>query len=152
MPNLTQKTFDEAMEFRRLLEAIMKAKTHEERLYAYCRFTDHKLVEKTLGITLQSTTRANVSKRVICEKCNCATTNLKEHQKTTKCLEIWETKLITHRAKTTDVSKHELIVNRVELSKEERREQTHEDREERIEEVFKKPKKTKRKRRLVVVD
>ena len=91
MPNLTQKTLDEAVEFKELLDAIMTAKTDEERQEAYEAFTQHKIVEKQFNIVIKKPTTGK-AKRVICPHCLCATTHLKDHQKTMKCHEIYEAK------------------------------------------------------------
>lgn len=56
MPNLTQKTLDEAVEFKELLDAIMTAKTDEERQEAYEAFTQHKIVEKQFNIVIKKPT------------------------------------------------------------------------------------------------
>lgn len=105
MPNLTQKTLASAKSFEMLLNEIMSANTDEERQVAYKEFIKHELVEKQLTIASKTATSKDTCKKEICPLCDMATTSLKRHQKTLKCLEISESKFLTNKYNLMDVSK-----------------------------------------------
>ena len=123
MPNLTQATITMAEQFKEMLDAIMEAPNEEARQEAYEAFAQHKIVEKQLRIAEKmEPTKHGISKKQICPDCSCATTNLKQHQKTMKCHETWETMRVTHRVKTTMVADCDIIMYRAVQDAKERRE------------------------------
>jgi len=143
----------------------MEAKTDDARKIAYDEFVKIKIVEKQLRIAEQFTTTKGSCKKIVCPHCDCITTNLKLHQKTLKCDEIFESKLQPVKYGTVNVSQTLLIKYREIEDKADRRREISNDylkREREIAEFYAEtldhvpkatnPKATKPKKKLIIVN